>query len=117
MQKAMTDTHPNVIAIDVVGDSELPQQTRTYAEYRTFAILTKHHARPRHARLTLRAVEPPDACRFCECDVALHFRDGTIVSVAVRGSHPYAAINRAIDRIDAALAERRDAPAGAFAES
>jgi ribosome-associated translation inhibitor RaiA len=113
----MPDTHPSVIAIDVVGDSEIPQQTRTYAEYRMFAILTKHHARPRQARLALRSVEPQGACRFCECDIALHFRDGVIVSVAVRGPHPYAAINRAIDRIDAALAERRDTHARALAES
>jgi ribosome-associated translation inhibitor RaiA len=113
----MTDTPAGVIAIDVVGDSAISQQTRSYAEYRMFAILTKHDVRPRHVRLALRSVEPEDSCRFCECDAALRFADGMTVNVSVRGAHPYAAVNRAIDRVDAALAERRDTHVRALSES
>lgn len=113
----MTETHPSAIAIAVVGDSAIPQQTKTYAEYRMFAIVTKHRVRPRQVRLALRSVEPEDSCRFCECDAVLHFPDDETINVSVRGAHPYAAINRAIDRVDAALGERREDSAGVFAES
>jgi ribosome-associated translation inhibitor RaiA len=113
----MPHTHPNAIAIHVVGDAAIPQQTKNYAEYRVFAVVTKHHLRPQSVRLTLRSIEPENECRFCECETTLTMHDGRIMSVSVRGAHPYAAVNRAIDRIDIALSEEREKPAPVFAES
>jgi ribosome-associated translation inhibitor RaiA len=106
---------PGVTAIDVRIDADISPQTRSYAEYRVFAVLAKYAIRPQRVRVTLRTVAPPDACRFAECDATLEFAEREVVQITARGAHPYAAVNRAVDEIDLALRDLRTS--GALAVS
>jgi len=86
--------------IQVTGEDGIGPQARTYAEYRLFAALTQctHTKRFRHAQVVLgHAKQRGLDAVTCTVTVAL---DGTdTLRVRTAGDHPYAAINRAVDRI------------------
>jgi ribosome-associated translation inhibitor RaiA len=95
------------LRIDVAGDKTISAQARTYAEYRVFAALT-HSAGTRHARsarVVLRHVKLDDECSGVACSVTV-LLDSSAVRVRGSGAHPYAAINRAVERLTAASEPR-----------
>lgn len=87
--------------IETFGDESISPQARTYAEYRLFAALshTLDAARVRHARLVLRRTRPRRRCEAVSCTVTLHLDAGPVVRIRTTGGHPYAAINRAVERL------------------
>jgi hypothetical protein len=89
------------VRIEVLGEDPISAQARTYAEYRVFAVIARSAAKVRSARVVLRAL---DRCGgwgvACTVTVALEGRDA--IRIRTTGAHAYAAINRAIDRIQAA---------------
>ena len=91
--------------IEVVGDETISSQARTYAEYRVFAALTRATATrdARSARVTLRSMNARADCGGVACTVTVLFEPSDTVQVNAIGGHPYAAINRAIERLRAAV--------------
>ena len=96
--------------IEVVGDDTISRQARTYAEYRLFAALSQvvDTNRVRHAQLTLRRVRPAGACDGISCTVIVHLEDTNELRFRVSADHPYAAVNRAVDRLRDGRASSRD---------
>jgi ribosome-associated translation inhibitor RaiA len=92
--------------IAVVGDQSISAQARTYAEYRVFAALTRHGQPFRRIRVLLREKNDPGRCDAVTCSVAVALEPSASVRIRATGSHVYAAINRAIDRLGEALGER-----------
>jgi ribosome-associated translation inhibitor RaiA len=92
--------------IEVLGDETISRQARTYAEYRLFAALS--HAvdtdRVRQARLILSRTADPGVCDAVSCTVIVDAEGADTFRLRATGDHPYAAINRAVDR----LRERAD---------
>ena len=88
--------------IRVAGDEAISSQARTYAEYRVFAALTQSAGtrNARSARVVLRHVELDDECSGVACSVTVVLESDT-VRVRASGAHPYAAINRAVERLRA----------------
>jgi ribosome-associated translation inhibitor RaiA len=91
----------------VVGDESISRQARTYAEYRVFSALTGHTRRFSSARVLLGERDVANACDKVLCDVTVALEPSGSVRVRVRGPHPYAAINRAVERLGDIMA--RDA--------
>ena len=91
--------------IEVVGDKTISSQARTYAEYRVFAALTRATGMrdARSARVTLRPLNASTDCGGIACTVTVLFEQSDPVRVNAIGGHPYAAINRAIERLRAAV--------------
>jgi hypothetical protein len=91
--------------IEVVGDKTISSQARTYAEYRVFAALTRATGtrEARSARVTLRTLNASGDCGGVGCTVIVLFEPFDTVRVNAVGGHPYAAINRAIERLRAAV--------------
>jgi hypothetical protein len=91
--------------IEVVGDETISSQARTYAEYRVFAALTRATGTrdARSARVTLRPLNAGGGCGGVACTVTVLFEQSDTVRVNAIGGHPYAAINRAIERLRAAV--------------
>jgi len=91
--------------IEVVGDKTIGSQARTYAEYRVFAALTQATGTrdARSARVTLRPVNASADGGGIACIVTVLFEQSDTVRVNAIGGHPYAAINRAIERLKAAV--------------
>jgi ribosome-associated translation inhibitor RaiA len=92
--------------IEVVRDEAISAQARTYAEYRVFAALTQSTGRRnvRCARIVLRPVKDDDAgCAPAACTVIIRFEQSDTVRVNATGPHPYAAINRAVERLNGAI--------------
>ncbi len=87
--------------IEVFGDETIGTQARTYAEYRLFAALSQvvDTSRVRHARLTLERTTHNRASESVWCTVSVDFEDGESLRVQTPGDHPYAAINRAVERL------------------
>jgi ribosome-associated translation inhibitor RaiA len=87
--------------IEVVGDESISQQARTYAEYRVFAALSRlvDTDRVRRARLILRRTQSKRAGEGVACTVTVDIKDGDSLRVRTSGDHPYAAINRAVERL------------------
>jgi ribosome-associated translation inhibitor RaiA len=87
--------------IEVLGDDSISQQARTYAEYRVFAALSRlvDTDRVRCARLILRRTTSTRACDGVLCTVTVDIKDGESLRVRTSGDHPYAAINRAVERL------------------
>lgn len=86
--------------IQVLGEAAIAPQARTYAEYRVFAAVAAL-ARPeqvRSARVVLRRVRAGEPCAAVACTVTL-ILDGEVLRIRGIGDHPYAAINRAVDRL------------------
>jgi hypothetical protein len=91
--------------IEVVGDETISSQARTYAEYRLFAALSRATGTrdARAARVTLRPLNARDDGGGVACTVTVLFEPFDTVRVNAVGGHPYAAINRAIERLRAAV--------------
>jgi ribosome-associated translation inhibitor RaiA len=87
--------------IEIVEDDSFGPQVRTYAEYRLFAALPQviDTNQVRRARLVLRRVEHGRHTGAISCDVTLEIRDRDVLRIKATGEHPYAAINRAMERI------------------
>ena len=87
--------------IEVFGDETIGTQARTYAEYRLFAALSQamDTSRVRHARLTLQRTTHNRASESVWCTVSVDIQDGESLRVQTSGEHPYAAINRAVERL------------------
>ena len=95
--------------IEVLGDT-ISAQARTYAEYRVFAALAQSAEKVRRARVVLRTVGPSGESGGVACTVTVNLEGTGSFRVRTTGAHPYAAINRAIQRIrlaaESACAER-----------
>jgi len=87
--------------IEIVGDESFDQQARAYAEYRLFDALSHviDADQVRHARLVLRRPTHKRNGDGVSCEVILEIRDADVLRIRATGDHPYAAINRAMDRI------------------
>ena len=87
--------------IDVEADPAIDQQTRTYAEYRLFAALAPalDARRVARARLVLRRARTGRGGARTVCAVALEAPDRAVTRFIAAGSHPYQAINRAVDGV------------------
>ena len=87
--------------IEILGEDTIGAQARTYAEYRLFAALSQvvDTNRVRHARLTLKHTKHDRAGESVSCTVTVDIEDGDFLQVETSGEHPYAAINRAVERL------------------
>lgn len=87
--------------IEVRGDRSISPQARTYAEYRLFAALTQlsETDQIRRARVLLREVQPGRGCAGIACIVTVTRQGSGPIRIRTIGSHAYAAINRAVDRL------------------
>lgn len=85
--------------ISVGGDESISAQARTYAEYRMFAALTRYAPDFRRARVALRARNGGGSRDPVSCSVTVAFEPSASVRIRTTGPHPYAAINRAVDRL------------------
>ena len=87
--------------IDVLGDDTISPQARTYAEYRVFAVLTQLAAaeQVRGARVVLRRANGSGACDDVTSIVTVTLAGSRPLRVRTTGDHPYAAINRAVERL------------------
>ena len=87
--------------IEVVGDGTISQQARTYAEYRVFAALTQFSEADKiqRVRVLLRQVKLGSGCEGIVCTVTVKLVGSATYRIRTTGSHPYAAINRAVERI------------------
>lgn len=88
--------------IEVVGDGAISHQARTYAEYRLFAALTERPEthKVRRVRAVLRVQSGSDGAGVA-CTVTVRLQGSDSIRVRSTGSHPYAAINNAVDRLRA----------------
>jgi ribosome-associated translation inhibitor RaiA len=86
--------------IEVIGDDSISLQARTYAEYRLFAALSHvvDTARVRSASCVLRRARSRRHCDGVVCTVTVELNGGEVVRLRAFGDHPYAAINRAVER-------------------
>ncbi len=93
--------------IHVVSDDHaISSQSRTYAEYRVFSALMRHALEFRRARVLLRSSGDEGTLDRVTCAVSVGLEPSGSVRVRVTGPHVYAAINRAIERLDAVLGGR-----------
>lgn len=89
--------------IEVVGAEAISQQARTYAEYRVFAALTQFAEAEKvsRAKVVLRPVNLGGGSEGIACTVTVALKGSDSLSIRATGPHPYAAINRAVERIRA----------------
>jgi ribosomal subunit interface protein len=93
--------------ITVVSDDDvISAQARTYAEYRVFAALARHTRNVRRVRVVLRQVDAGDTCEKVACVVTVTLEPSGVLRILATGTHVYAAINRAVERLDRALGRR-----------
>jgi hypothetical protein len=87
--------------IEVVGESAISQQARTYAEYRVFAALTQssYADKVERVRILLRAVKLGSGGEGIVCTVTVALPGSDSFRIRTTGPHAYAAINRAVERI------------------
>jgi hypothetical protein len=99
--------------IEVIGDDSISPQARTYAEYRVFAALTQPAGgeRVRMARVHLRGSSRNGTCDAVTCTVTVALNGSNQVRLRTVGSHAYAAINGAVERLRAARAADAGEPA------
>ena len=97
----MTHAGHHAMHIEIVGDESFDQQARAYAEYRLFDALSHviDADQVRHARLVLRRPTHKRNGDGVSCEVILEIRDADVLRIRATGDHPYAAINRAMERI------------------
>jgi hypothetical protein len=88
--------------IHVSAEDGISPQALPYAEYRLFAALSQLVAtgQVRDARVVLRHAKPKRGCRGVSCMVTVVVDGADTVSLRTTGGHAYAAINRAIDRLN-----------------
>ena len=86
--------------IKIIGDDSINRQACTYAEYRLFAALSQvlDTGRVRNASLVLRRAKSRRHRDGVVCTVTVELNSGKITRLRTFGEHPYAAINRAIER-------------------
>ena len=101
--------------IEIVGDCSISRQARTYAEYRLFAALSQSvdTSQVGRASLALRRATSGRHCGGVVCTVTVELKCGEITRLRTFGDHPYAAINRAVDRFRLSSPVRRESSAGA----
>jgi ribosome-associated translation inhibitor RaiA len=100
--------------IAVVGDDSIGPQARTYAEYRLFAALSRavDTSQVEQASLVLRRARTRRHDEAVVCTVTVQFAGGEHTRLRALGAHPYAAINRAVERLRLEpWPDRRAAPA------
>lgn len=87
--------------IEIVGDDSISPQARTYAEYRLFAALSQivgaHQVTS--AALVLRRANSTRHRDSVVCTVTVELNGGEVARLRASGDHPYAAINRAVERL------------------
>ena len=86
--------------IKVIGDDSISRQTRAYGEYRLFSALTQvlDAARVQNASLVLNRAKSRRHCEGVVCTMAVELHGGDVTRLRTFGEHPYAAINRAVER-------------------
>ena len=91
----------NSMRIEIIGDESLSRQARIYAEYRLFAAVSQivDTGRVRSASLALRRAKSRRDCDGMLCTVSVELNNGDVARIRASGAHPYAAINRAIERL------------------
>jgi len=89
--------------IEIVGDESISRQARIYAEYRLFAALSQavDTSRVRRASLELRRRTSARHSDVVLCRVTIELNGGEVSRLRASGEHPYAAINRAVERLRA----------------
>ena len=90
------------IRIQVVGEDSISPQARTYAEYRVFAALAHSAERVRDARVVLRSFDCYGGSERVVCTVTIGLEGTGSLRIRTTGAHAYAAINRAVDRVQLA---------------
>jgi hypothetical protein len=99
--------------IEIIGDDSISRQARTYAEYRLFAALsqTVDTRRVRSASLVLRSAKSRRHGAGVFCTVTIELDDGEVSRLRAYGDHPYAAINRGVERLrESPPPVRQDSP-------
>ena len=90
--------------ITVVSDDDsIDAQTCAYAEYRLFAVIARHGGHVREVRVTLDRQVEPGRCDGGGCTVTVALEPSGSLTIGATGSHMYAAINRAVERLATAL--------------
>jgi len=86
--------------MNVIGDDSISRQARAYAEYRLFAALSQvlDTDRVRNASLVLGRAKSRRYCGGVVCTVTVELNGGGVTRLRTFGEHPYAAINRAVER-------------------
>jgi ribosome-associated translation inhibitor RaiA len=92
--------------IEVLGEDTISAQARTYAEYRVFAALARSAEKVRRTRVVLRALDRCGGCGGVACIVTVALKGTGSIRIRTTGAHAYAAINRAVERIQSAAASR-----------
>jgi ribosome-associated translation inhibitor RaiA len=91
--------------IQVVGEDPINAQARIYAEYRFFATLTQSDiaAEVDHVRVVVRPLPRPRDGADMSCAVTVGFDHWAPLRIRTTGAHAYAAIDRAVERVRAAI--------------
>lgn len=87
--------------IEIAGDDSISRQARAYAEYRLFAALSQcaDSTQVEHAALVLCRASKGPHCDSVVCRVTVALHNGEVARFRTSGPHPYAAINRAVERL------------------
>jgi len=87
--------------IEIIGDDSISRQARTYAEYRLFAALSEviDTEQVLSASLVLRRAKNARDGGGVVCTVTIDLHGGEVARVRASGEHPYAAINRTVERL------------------
>lgn len=92
--------------IAVIADDSLSPQARTYAEYRVFAVVARHTRSVHRVQVVLHPIEGQGSCHNVTCAVTVELESSAQLRIRATGSHAYAAINNAVDRLGTALGRR-----------
>ena len=86
--------------MNVIGDDSISRQARAYAEYRLFAALSQllDTGQVDHASLVLSRAKSTRRSGGVVCTVTVELNGGGVTRLRTFGEHPYAAINRAVER-------------------
>ena len=90
----------------VAADDSISAQARSYAEYRTFALVARHTRWVRRVRVFIRQTEGRRACDSVTCTVSVALEPSGSLRIRATGPHVYTAINRAVERLGTALGRR-----------
>ena len=87
--------------IEIIGDDSISRQARIYAEYRLFAAVSQivDIGRVKSASLAVRRAPSRRSDNGVLCTVTVELNSGDVARFRASGDHPYAAINRAVDRL------------------
>lgn len=90
------------------GDDSVNQQARTYAEYRVFAVVARHTRSIRRVRVVISPTTATKGCDRVACAVTVDLEPAGSFRIRAVGSHAYAAINGAVERLGAVMGRRLD---------